>query len=369
MFIPTESMANLNLKCQSGYSLPELLVGILVSSLVMIACTESFITFNAGSAIQTGIADAQTDSAIFDYMITADLSSAGAGLPFNNAAVSPLNCGTSVTLPSFENEGLSLVPVLIEHSTANDSITIGHGSDALSGLFFDINGGTAPQPSVSSTDFCQINDIALIVAPAASNAVAYCSTGRIQNKSAFPSSLEISATSSTGEVLSDVTQAKLSCMSSWSNTIYSLDTNKHKIDRVIKSLTTPSVLDNELVSNVMALRAQYGVSESGTSNEVSRWVDATGEWEKSSITVANLRRIKAVRFAVVLRTFSKSKSPVSFSCDISKPVSPSNVCIWNTDPSNRVFPSSVSADPEWNLYRYRVVENTVALDNILWNRD
>jgi len=115
----------------------------------------------------------------------------------------------------------------------------------------------------------------------------------------------------------------------------------------------------QVASNVVALKAQYGISDAG-SQIVNQWVSATvnagGNWLDPIQT--DLRRIKALRLAVVVRSPIRERpDPATGQCNVTNaaPVS------W---PDGPVI--DLSNDPNWRCFRYRSFETVVPLRNVLW---
>lgn len=114
----------------------------------------------------------------------------------------------------------------------------------------------------------------------------------------------------------------------------------------------------QLVSNVVALKAWYGISDDGE-QPVAAWVRATagagGNWANPPLD--DFKRIKAVRLAVVVRSPLKERADPEGACAVTTaaPVA------W---PGGPVI--DLGNDPEWQCYRYRVFETVVPLRNVLW---
>jgi hypothetical protein len=71
-----------------------------------------------------------------------------------------------------------------------------------------------------------------------------------------------------------------------------------------------------LARNVMALRAQYGVSSAVlTSKTLENWVDATGAF--AALDLNNIPRVRAVRVGVVVRSPQREKPNSAGVCEAS----------------------------------------------------
>lgn len=123
--------------------------------------------------------------------------------------------------------------------------------------------------------------------------------------------------------------------------------------------------DLDLVSNVVNIQAQYGVAPAA-SQTVDCWTNASATSTGCSITsgsnwsdppVADIKRIKAVRVAVVVRSALSEKPSSGGTCDTttSAPVS------WNGGPA-----IDLSTVPNWQCYRYKVYQSVVPIINVLW---
>ncbi|MDM0044638.1 PilW family protein [Variovorax dokdonensis] len=115
----------------------------------------------------------------------------------------------------------------------------------------------------------------------------------------------------------------------------------------------------DVASNVVAMKAQYGISDAG-SQVVNQWVSATlgpsGNWALPTTT--DQRRIKAVRLAIVVRSALKERpDPTTGACSVTSvpPIS------WPDGPD-----IDLSNDPDWRCYRYRSFDAVMPLRNVLW---
>lgn len=118
-----------------------------------------------------------------------------------------------------------------------------------------------------------------------------------------------------------------------------------------------------IADGVFEMHARYGI-DSDDDGKVDAWVTATGDFSPASLMAGtatafkNIRRIKAVRVALIMRTAIAEKETVS------------NYAAGECDRSNTVisyFCTLTSAtrtlDESEQHYRYRVVETTIPLRN------
>jgi type IV pilus assembly protein PilW len=107
---------------------------------------------------------------------------------------------------------------------------------------------------------------------------------------------------------------------------------------------------DSVVPQVVSLQAQYGVAPAG-SQAVNAWVDAAGgTW--AAPTAVNLRRIKAVRVAIVTRG--------NLERDV---VTPSPLVVWDAGLASEL---SIPLSADEQRYRYRVLVTVIPLINVIW---
>jgi type IV pilus assembly protein PilW len=107
---------------------------------------------------------------------------------------------------------------------------------------------------------------------------------------------------------------------------------------------------DSVVPQVVSLQAQYGVAPAG-GQTVNQWVDATGgTW--SNPTIADIRRIKAVRVALVTRGNLERDA-----------VTPSPLVIWDAGAATEL---SIPLTAEEQRYRYKVLVSVIPIINVIW---
>ena len=127
-----------------------------------------------------------------------------------------------------------------------------------------------------------------------------------------------------------------------------------------------------VVSDIVNIQAQYGISATASSNQVTQWVDATdgqasGNWG-AGLTVADRNRIKAVHVAVVARNGLYEKGIVTNICTTAKGTVNNGPCAWDDSNTDAAPQIDLSNDPNWQHYRYRVFDTIVPLRNMIWAR-
>jgi type IV pilus assembly protein PilW len=119
----------------------------------------------------------------------------------------------------------------------------------------------------------------------------------------------------------------------------------------INSASSLQLVDNSapaipIAAQIVELQAQYGIADVG-SQAVNNWVDATGtDW--AAPTPANIRRIKAVRIAVVARSTQQEKVVV-------------------TGTPLQLWPGKTMAlSTDDQRYRYKIYQTIIPLRNVMW---
>lgn len=125
---------------------------------------------------------------------------------------------------------------------------------------------------------------------------------------------------------------------------------------------------NALVSNVVLMRAQYGISSSAASDIVTAWVAASGAtW--GAPTAADVGRIKAIRVVLVTRSQEPSNENVTAAtCTNGGGVVNVGPCSFDDAEAPVIDLSAVPVPSgrNWRQYRYRVHQAVIPLRNVIW---
>lgn len=345
----------------SGFTLVEIMVGLAIGMLATMVILQVISVFEAQKRVTTGTADAQTNGSIALYNITRELGLAG--YPLMPITDSPLEC-TTVTFGTTNIGSISPVSITDDNSitgSTSDIITIRYGNSAMGGVPTAItgNGATANERTLGNNFGCAINDHVIIVN---GSTCALTTASEVSAASAIPPTITIKDTTNA------TAGANLACLGRWSEVSYriagnnlqrcnkaELDANGNTSDCIITASTTdPDWRDR--VADVVNIQAQYGISASPTSNQVTQWVDATSPWDAPSISDRN--RIKAIRIAIVSRNAKEEGTDVT-----------TGLNAWTGSASSPAPAIDLSADANWKKYRYRVFETIVPLRNVIWSKD
>lgn len=369
---------------QTGFSLVEVMVGLVIGLLATLVITQVFSVFEGQKRTTTGTADAQTNGGIALYNMQREIQMAGYGLlPTDQSAV---NC-TTLTIDAATGIGDISPATVTDGGTAggSDSITIRYATSDAGGIPYPITGNpTGSDIPVNNHLGCQTGDIA--VAMNGSN----CFLTSVTGLSAAPPPAPASAPQATitlQDISGAVNGASLACLGTWREITYRVNggnLERCELAAAIAnggdcSLVTPNANFVTSVTGIVNIQAQYGIGNlaAANPNRVVQWVNAEGAWVPP--VFANRSRIKAVRVAVVARNslFEKeevTKSYAGKACDSLTSDTPSGVCSWSgssaaPDIASPAPAIDLSGDPDWLHYRYRVFETIIPLRNVIWSRN
>lgn len=387
---PTLGLISMNMNKalkQQGFSLVEIMVGMVIGLLAMLVIVNIFSVYEQQKRTTTGSSDAQTNGAIALFNVQRDVQSAGYGLPVFNSVYSPFNCPINTAIDHDNNVGtptIGLSPIVITDgngANGSDTISIRSGDSMRGGIAMTMQAGTAANVAVVNTNIgCSAGDVALVVnQPIYNNPkILNCSMTRIAAVSAVGvSPVTITLGAATNVALGN----DVACLGVWNEVQYSVN-NKNQLTRSgAVTAGVPSVAPVAMVPDIVNMQAQYGISAVPISNQVVQWVDATGPWAAPDITAvacdaatANRNCIKAIRIAVVARNGVLENTNVTTACSSLSGVNPTGLCAWAgiqavapviASPAPTI---DLSADVNWQRYRYRVYESVIPVRNILWSR-
>ena len=368
---------------QVGFSLVELMVGLVIGLLATLAIMQVFGVFEGQKRTTSGNADAQTNGSVALYNMQRDVRLGGYGLPLMDDANLGLKCNaTTVATKAMPPNSLSipinLVPVVIQDggnaAGASDSITANYGVTANAGLPVEVSalelqeGAVFPVNIINNMN-CQNRDI--VIAIDGSN----CAAQQITSGAPFPNAISLTALPrAAGKTSTHITLysnegitagSKISCVTGWNSVTYSVVNNQLMRGAEV------------LIDGIVNMQAQYGISATPHSNQITQWVNATGIWATTAATptMDNRNRIKAVRVAIVARIGLLEKPPaVSTACSSITAANPTGVCAWDATSANPSIASpaptiNLTNTPSWGQYRYRVYESIIPLRNVVWTRD
>lgn len=315
---------------QTGFTLVEIMVGLAIGMLATVIIMQVFSVFEAQKRTTTGSGDAQTNGNIALHSISSDLRQAGYGIM--PGAESLQKC-TALTIDGVADMTAPnrLTPVAITDGVS-DSLTIRTGDTQFGGITMPI----LPPMLVAGTTVTVDDNF---FCPLPGRAVAIdglnCDMETVVAVSAD------GVTPSTVTLSNAVVGTHLVCLGIWSEVTYTVNNASTKDASLVRGGTP-------FMANIVNLQAQYGISAIANSNQITGWVDATGAWAAPS--TLNRNRIKAIRIAIVARNPKMETGIVT-----------NAVSAWGGAAA-----IDLSADANWQHYRYRVFESIIPLRNVIW---
>lgn len=362
-----------------GFSLVEIMVGSLIGILASLAILQVFAVSERQKRTITGAADAQSNGAIALYMLERDVRMAGWGMEgsmfANCTTIYSYNDGTGGAV----NNPLAAVVITDGGTAASDIVALQYFDDPANRNFrfatttltstmpqsssilnvgstygcanIDVNGDgvvnnqDVPKAIVQQGGNCTLMDIT------SSNAQALNlqhNPGEGDNPPASYQNANGWPAYSTG--------ATVQCFNQTFTKAYSVNAEELQLQNTNSSGLSQTY---QVAPEIVELQAQYGVAATG-SQQVTSWVDATGAgaWAAPMSTV-NVKRIKAVRIAMVARSAEYEKPADGTTCDAT---TDAMAAAWSTW---AVF-NTGTYPVDWQCYRYRVFETVVPLRNVIW---
>jgi type IV pilus assembly protein PilW len=356
---------------QQGFSLIDVMVGMVIGLIGIIIVFQTFAVSEGYKRTTTSGADAQQNGALALFYLERDLRMAGYGI--NTDALLGCKVLAYDELPPTREFSFIMVPVVIGDGVggAPDSITITMGNSDILPMPTEII-QTMPSPTavfkVASRFGFRPGDL-LIAAEQGKDCTLAQATGLpgtpgqgdnvIHNSGNYqdinggtvparynkPAGLGVSYsaydyTNQTGGKLFNIGPLPV-------NTVYSVQNAQLTFASIIQGTGSAT-----LTENIVQLQAEYGKDAIGNDGIVDLW-EAT---MPPAPTADHWKSIIAVRLAIVARSGLREKpNPVTGLCDttVAAPV-------WAGGAID------LTADPDWQCYRYRTFETTVPLRNLIW---
>jgi type IV pilus assembly protein PilW len=362
----TKNLAKNKATKQLGFTLIEVMIGLVIGLIAALVITQVFSTFEGKKRTTTGVADAQTNGSIALFNIQRAVQSAGYGLPIldgDPTAVPPKNnsallCAGLVKVDG-DNSGatpdVDIFPINITtNAQGSDVITVGYGTSEFGGLTTTLNAVNNTNLTVGSNISCDPGSIVLYVDGTTCNVARLQKTGNLQVDTQTlrnnPTQLVLTQNAPAGFVSNST--AKLSCIGEFYEQIIFGVNNKNELTRSDRNGEVP------IIADVVNVQAQYGITGALNSNIVTSWVDA--------VTVANRNQVRAIRIAVVARSGKRENKVVSQPCSSLTAANPTGLCSWEGTVSQAPIINLAAANPDWDHYRYRVYETIIPIRNLIF---
>ncbi len=366
-----------------GFSLIELLVGIAIGLIGIVAIFQMLTSWDARRRSTTAGSDAQTSGVISLFEMEKSFRLAGLGYANLPSAIygCPVAAYNSNLTPT--NFSFSLYPLSITQGTSGqpDTITVlyGNSSYVSGGQIFKASSGTTKQ--TAGRGGFQLGDLALVTPQAmvgslqcwlveitANTDADTLSVGHdssatytsFYTNAATPSTYNDPAnTSGTLGIGYLFDMGPAPALEQWSIQQPTAGSMKGARKLIKQNLLTG--LTTEIMDGVVNLQAQYGVD--GANGGTVDGLISASEWTTSIPT--DWTKLLAVRVGVLTRS-------QQFDKDYGASATPSwaggSFTMFNIDGTAGAAPTgTASGDPnDWRSYRYGVYEKTIPLRNIIW---
>jgi len=366
---------------QRGVSLVELMVAVVIAIITVLVVLEVLATYEARKRTTTIGNDAEISAATGLFALERDVRMAGAGLTLPNSFACNVGVNLFFGAAGTFSDGAVLAPLRI--------IDGGAGPDQIRVIRSDANFGPAPATIVTSMAAADSNvlvdwngglargDLFLAGSPDGNKICTVMQLTRAPQASGSGFSLEHSSanpanhnpaspgTAFTTAIRYDVGDT-VTNLGTFGLRTYAvlcgngaapgLDNACNLVSFNTLAVPAPTLANVESISTqVVDLQAQYGVAPAN-SQTVDAWVDATLDpltgvnW--AAPTALNLRRIKAVRLAIVTRGNLEREM-----------VSPATLVLWDRGLATE---RTIALNNDQRRYRYKVLTVVVPLINVIW---
>lgn len=351
---------------QRGFSLIEVLIGLLIAMIGVVIMMEVLITSEQRTRTTSGGNDATSSGAVMLHLMQRDLLQAGYGIN----SLGPLGC--SLKLPN--NKVVPMAPVVI-YPAASTSTVVPAG-DPNTDRMLVLYGNDTGQPE-GNTVYSLAGSAYTVQAPTAFHENDYVV--------AFP-----------GNCTANLTVAKVTAVGATdvtvdaavvgATTLYNLGPSPRVVAYAVRngSLTSCDYMTSDCTNtsaanwtamsgNIVSLRAQYG-----RDTAVGAMDGVVDVWDQTTPTTScGWVRTSAVRYALVARS-AQTESTLNASgqrvCEQATVAAPT----WQGTTATASNPTALPIDltltkdqtgatvSDWQCYRYRTFETVAPSRNVLW---
>lgn len=341
-----------SLKSARGFSLVEIMIGVAIGLLTILVIMQLFADYEGQKRTTTSGADAQGNGQIALLAMERDLRVAGYGIADSAA----LGCKTNSSYNGVTQPARPLVPVRITDGARSDTVRVLYSASSHGAITRKITVDHPPQSAVifiNSTVGMAPDDLVIAFEPGKD-----CTLMQVTLVDNGLPKLHHQSTSPWnppgGQNIFPKPNgyakgALLFNFGSLVDRTYRVDANKN-----LEAFDFSTQATEVLADNIVNIQARYGIAPAG-SQSVNEWVDGIGVWADPS--PADIKRIKAVRIAVVARSSLREKPGQDGVCNAT-PVAPVS---WPGGPK-----VDLTDDPDWQCHRYKVYETISPLRNVLW---
>lgn len=334
-----------------GLSLIEIMVGMVVALLVGLAAVGSATMFMAAQRQGIGTGGSLINASTALGALRDDASVAGLGF-FGDSRYLCNRLNLSLGNAVIQN-GVPFTPIRVTRVGVNDRVDVVYGTQVASGANVLLNAAsTGADAELRSFLPVAVGEAVLLAPPTAGDpcvvrtvTTVIDSTVDDPQRLVFAASGDFNQAAFTNPVTyADRGRVALLGQLRWAR--YELNGTDLRLERPLAG--NPAVL----VRNVMAFRAQYGITNATAgSTGLESWQSATGGF--ADLDATTLPRVRALRIGLVTRSPQAEKPNANGVCEA-------------TQAMPTLFGEAVTADlAEWRCYRYRTSIVVVPLRNLV----
>lgn len=340
---------------QTGFSLVEIMVGMVISLLATIVIFQVFAISEGQKRTTTSGSDAQQNGLQSLFMIEREARMAGTGLAAMGCTV--INAYDATRTPAdFTISGLPVLITQNDPAAGFDSVTVLYSSSSTAAVPTTIKSAMPDSSAILNATYAsQVNQNNLMILSepgkpcsliqASQNGQKTGQDWNVQHNSGAsfnynpPGGHNIFPAGGYGA------GANLWTYGNMVNRRYYVQNNNLMVQDLVAGTTST------LVSGVVALRAQYGRDTGGN--------DGVADVYDNTALTTNKEAV-SVRIAVVARSAQYEKTTVS----------PASLKLWpdSTSAPTTTGPT-LALDTTAQHYRYKVYQTIVPLRNVIWNED
>lgn len=359
---------------QSGMTLVELLVGMVIAMVGMLAMFQLMDTWEARKRTAASGSDAQTAGSIALYQLERDIRQAGYG--FGNAANMGCTVSASDNTRATSTYTFTLAPIVITDGAGGvpDSLAVLYGDSQMSSNDQTFTAATTTSRSLNSRSGIMMGDLALVA-----DSSATCRMVEITgNTNADGVTVDFGTTNYTNYYTGVSTAPRFNPSGGWAVTstsgslynfgradasggarrnLWQIRSNGKVLgfcDDLHNDCANSTTAWQEAGDNIIDLQAQYGLDTDTPRNYL---VDT---WQATAPTAATWPRVIAVRVAVLARSQQYEKTNVTTSAPT---WAGGSFVMRNVDGTTDNSPGDAN---DWRRYRYRVYQTTIPLRNAVW---
>lgn len=368
---------------QHGLSIIELMVGLVLGMFAVLAILQLLATASAQQRLSSSSGDAQINAATAMHLLTREITEAGLGI----SAYTVLGCSLSYTTTS-DSKSVSLPS--LGPVTINPATSLVPAGDANTDTLLVFAGNSASPSEGDATLAVSSSTAYTVTAPASFGTGHYVMAAATTRDSSSSCALQL------GKVTA-IAGAQLSVSAGTANlpigsAVYNLgpapaihayairngqltacDYLAYNCGDSSYTTTLNSTVWVPVASHVVSLRAQYGrdTTDSSMDGVVDRYDQATPGSSSDTSGLApycSWLRVVGLRLVLVAQSQQYDKQNVTTSAPTwagSSANSSTSSTLTTVTPTALAI--NLSGNSDWQHYRYKRIEATVPLRNLIWN--